>query len=49
MPLKFKCFKNKKTGQLVYVESGRFGNFKNTIKKFVSYIRYNIPKYYIAH
>ena len=49
MPLKFKCFKNKSTGQVVYAESGRFGNFKNSIKKLVSYIRYNIPRYYVAH
>ena len=49
MPLNFKCFKNKNTGQVVYAEAGRFGNFKNSIKKLVSYIRYNVPRYYIAH
>lgn len=49
MALSFKCFKNKKTGQVFYTEDGRFGNFKNCIKKLVNYIRYNIPRYYIAH
>ena len=49
MPLNFKCFKNRNTGQVVYTEAGRLGNFKNHIKKLVSYIRYNVPRYYIAH
>jgi hypothetical protein len=49
MPLNFKCFKNKNTGQVIYSEAGRLGNFKNNIKKLVSYIRYNIPRYYVAH
>lgn len=49
MPLTFKCFKNKATGQVVYSEAGRYGNFKNNIKKLISYIRYNIPRYYVAH
>ncbi|OGW25097.1 MAG: hypothetical protein A2X59_11055 [Nitrospirae bacterium GWC2_42_7] len=49
MPLDYKCFKNKNNGQMIYVEAGRFGNFKNSVKKLVSYIRYNIPRYYIAH
>lgn len=49
MPLDFKCFKNKNTGQVIYNEAGRFGNFKNSVKKLVSYIRYNIPRYYVAH
>lgn len=48
MPLNFKCFKNKITGQVVYAEAGRFGNFKNSIKKLVSYIRYNVRRYYIG-
>lgn len=49
MALDFRCFKNKNTGQVVYTEAGRAGNFKNTVKKLVSYIHYNIPRYYIAH
>lgn len=49
MALTFRCFKHKVTGQVCYVEAGRLGNFKNTIKKLVSYIRYNIARYYIAH
>ena len=49
MPLNYKCFKNRNTGQIVYAEAGRLGNFKNNIKKLVSYIRYNMPRYYIAH
>lgn len=49
MALNFRCFKNKTTGQVVYTEAGRLGNFKDHIKKLVSYVRYNIPRYYIAH
>jgi hypothetical protein len=49
MALSFRCFKNKVTGQVCYVEAGRFGNFKNSIKKSVNYIRHNISRYYIAH
>jgi len=49
MPLNFGCFKNKKTGQVIYAETGRYGNFKNSIKKLVNYVRYNIARWYIAH
>ena len=49
MALTFRCFKHKVTGQVCYVEAGRLGNFKNAVKKLVSYIRYNVPRYYIAH
>jgi len=49
MALKFRCFKNRVTGQVSYIPVGRYGNFLNTIKKLVSYIRYNIPRYYVAH
>ncbi len=49
MALTFRCFKNKITGQVCYIEAGRLGNFKNAIKKLVNYIRYNIPRYYVAH
>ncbi|MFA6054725.1 MAG: hypothetical protein WC769_05045, partial [Thermodesulfovibrionales bacterium] len=37
------------TGQVFYAEAGRYGNFKNNLKKLVNYIRYNIVKYYVAH
>jgi len=49
MSLKYKCFRHRETGQVCYVEAGRYGNFKNSLKKLVNYIRYNIAKYYIAH
>jgi len=49
MALKFRCFKNRNTGQIVYTPAGRYGNFLNAIKKLVSYVRYNIPRYYVAH
>lgn len=49
MALKFRCFKNRNTGQVVYTPAGRYGNFHNKIKRLVSYIRYNIPRYYVAH
>jgi hypothetical protein len=48
MPLNFRCFKNKNTGQVCYMPAGRYGNFLNTIKKIVNYVRYNMPRYYIA-
>ncbi len=49
MALKYGCFKNKVTGQVCYFPAGRYGNFLSAIKKIVNYVRYNIPKYYIAH
>lgn len=49
MALSFKKFRNKVTGQVCYVEAGRYGNFKNSIKKLVNYVRYNIARYYVAH
>ncbi len=49
MPLKFRQFRNKITGEVCHVEVGRYGNFKNALKKLVNYIRYNIPRYYVAH
>jgi len=33
MALNFRCIKNKSTGQVLNIEAGRFGNFKNCIKK----------------
>jgi len=47
--LSYRKFVNKMTGQVCYVESGRYGNFKNSLRKLVSYIRYNIERYYIVH
>jgi len=49
MSLKYKCFRHKETGQVCYVEAGRYGNFKNSLKKLVNYIRYNFVKYCVVH
>jgi hypothetical protein len=49
MPLNFRCFKNKNTGQVCYVPAGRYGNFLNSVKKLVSYVQYNMAKYYVVH
>jgi hypothetical protein len=49
MALTYKGFINKNTGQKVYIPNGRYGNFLNSIKKMVNYVRYNIPRYYVAH
>lgn len=49
MPLVFKKFRNSTTGQECLIPAGRYGNFQNAIKKLVNYIRYNIPRYYVAH
>jgi hypothetical protein len=29
--------------------AGRYGNFLNSVKKLVNYVRYNIQRYYIVH
>jgi hypothetical protein len=49
MPLSYRQFRNKTTGKICYTPAGRFGNFLNTIKKLVNYVRYNIPRYYFVH
>jgi len=49
MALQFRRFRHKETAQVFYVEAGRYGNFKNTLKKITNYVRYNILKYYAAH
>lgn len=49
MPLTYRCFRNKLTGQLSYVPAGRYGNFLNSIRKLVNFVRYNMPRYYVAH
>jgi hypothetical protein len=49
MLLNFRCFKNKNTGQVFYIPTGRYGNFLNSVKKLVSYVQYNMPKYYVVH
>ena len=38
MALNFRCFKNKSTGQVIYAEAGRLGNFKNIILRSLSVI-----------
>lgn len=45
----YRKFRNNVTGQVCYIEAGRYGNFRNALKKMVNYIRYNIPVYYVAH
>jgi len=49
MALSFRKFRNRVSGQVCYIEAGRYGNFKNSLKKLVSYIHYNIARYYVAH
>lgn len=49
MPLTYRRFRNKTTGQIVHIPAGRYGNFLNTVRKLVSYVRHNIPRYYVAH
>ena len=49
MGLSYKVFRHMETGQVCYLEAGRYGNFKNSLKKLVNYIRYNFVKYYVAH
>jgi hypothetical protein len=49
MPLNFRRFKNENTGQVFYRPAGRYGNFLNSVKKLVSYVQYNMPKYYVVH
>jgi len=49
MPLKFRCFKNKNTGQVCHMPAGRYGNFLNSVKKIVNYVHYNYQKYYVVH
>jgi len=42
MPLIYRCFKNKKNGQVCYIPAGRYGNFLNRVKKMVNYVRFVI-------
>lgn len=49
MAVSFRMFKNKITGQVCYMPAGRYGNFLNSVKKLVSYVQYNMPKYYVVH
>ncbi len=49
MPLTYRQFRNKTTGKICYTPAGRYGNFLNSIKKLVHYVRYNIPRYYFVH
>ncbi len=49
MALTFRQFRHKETGQIIYLEAGRYGNFLNSIKKLVNYVSYNIPRYYVVH
>ncbi|MBI5050319.1 MAG: hypothetical protein HZC11_05465 [Nitrospirae bacterium] len=49
MGLTFRKFRNKLTGEVCFMPAGRYGNFLNSVKKLVNYIRYNIPRYYVLH
>jgi len=49
MPLTLRRFKHKETGKVWEVPVGRCGNFLNSVKKIVNYVRYNYPKYYVLH
>jgi hypothetical protein len=49
MPLTFRRFRHKETGKVFEVPAGRFGNFLNSIKKLVNFVRYNMEKYYVVH
>ena len=49
MALTFRQLRNRVTGQVILIEAGRYGSFKNAIKKIVNYVRYNIKKYYLVH
>jgi hypothetical protein len=49
MPLPFRRFRHKETGQIWEVPAGRYGNFLNSVKKIVNYVRYNYEQYYVLH
>jgi hypothetical protein len=49
MPLTVQRFRNKKTGEIWEVPVGRYGNFLNSVKKVINYVRYNYEKYYVLH
>lgn len=49
MSLTYRIFKNKFTGKLIYCPTGRYGNFRNNVRKLVNYLSYNIKKPYVAH
>lgn len=49
MSVRFRKFRNKKTGEECFMPAGRYGNFLNAIKKLVNYVRHNYPKYYVVH
>lgn len=49
MGLRNRVFRHKVTGKLSYMPAGRYGNFLNSIKKLVNYVKHNYPKYYCAH
>src|SRR4030042_4229890 len=49
MPLTYLRLRNVKTGELIHVAKGRYGNFLNSVKKIVNYVRYNYEKFYVVH
>jgi len=49
MPLTYLRLRNVKTGELIHVAKGRYGNFLNSVKKIVNYVHYNFQKYYVVH
>src|SRR3989304_1067215 len=49
MGLRYRKFRHKDTGKVSYMPAGRYGNFINSIKKLVNFVRYNYPRYYCVH
>lgn len=49
MPLTYRRFRNRDNGSVIHIPAGRYGNFLNIIRKLVGYVRYNMPRYYVAH
>lgn len=49
MALKYRCFRHKRTGQVCCEPAVKYGNFLNSIKKLVNYVRHNIERYCILH
>jgi hypothetical protein len=49
MALRFHKFIHKETGRACFSPAGRYGNFLNSIKKLVHFVRYNYRKYYVVH
>ncbi|MBF0554398.1 MAG: hypothetical protein HQK96_07520 [Nitrospirae bacterium] len=49
MALWHKRFQNKKTGEIMNIPAGRYGNFRMAAKKIVQYTKYNMDRFYVVH